>query len=540
MIGRAVLLTVAAVSASCAADLYPVADTVVNTGTNAPLPHARVNFYLSAAAKPVASAITGDDGRFQFQLPAGSYRVLAGTRNTWENYGARHPGDALGSAVIVGPGKDTASLVFRFFPPAAISGRVLDNSGEPARDALVQLIRSSVTGGRRSATVFAYHRTNDLGEYRFGRLPGDSLYFLAVTSEPWYTQAGLPGPSEAKVAAAYAPIYYPNTSDAFKAAPIALKQGEEARADFSLSTVSNATVTVRHNAPPGMKGTVTLTYDGVAGTFATQQTQQLLVGFQPPSQSGQDQPGQTQILQGVPPGHYTLRIVGTAGSSVLGASTAVDVNGSGVTADLALKPFPKVEGVVHLAPGASQKSAIVVSMRGELSGGVGTVTVQGDGSFKLPQATPGRFRITLGGRDGFLASEIEARGGSIKDGILEISEGSDVILSITASNESGDLRGFVVDGDRPLEGVLAVLAPAGGQKGELTVTPRAFQTESDGSFNFRSIPAGHYLLFAVDDSQLEYARPDVIAPYLPGAKEIEIRSRTSAEERIPLAPPPAR
>jgi hypothetical protein len=27
---------------------------------------------------------------------------------------------------------------------------------------------------------------------------------------------------------------------------------------------------------------------------------------------------------------------------------------------------------------------------------------------------------------------------------------------------------------------------------------------------------------------------------LPGAKEIEIRSRTSAEERIPLAPPPAR
>ena len=146
----------------------------------------------------------------------------------------------------------------------------------------MQLIRSSVTGGRRSAAVFAYQRTNDLGEYRFGRLPGDSLYFLAVTGEPWYNQSGSASP-DTTLAAAYAPVYYPNTSAASKAAPIALKQGEEARADFSLSTVSSASVTIRHNAPPGTRGTVTLTYEGVAGTTAIQQTQQLLAGFQRPA-----------------------------------------------------------------------------------------------------------------------------------------------------------------------------------------------------------------------------------------------------------------
>jgi hypothetical protein len=536
---RAVLIAAAAVFSCFGADLYPVAGMVLNAGTNSPLPHARVYFYRSTAAEPVASTITGDDGRFQFQLPAGSYDMRCGTRDTWENYGSRHPSNSVASAVVVGPGKDAASLVFRFFPPAAISGRVLDDSGEPVRDALVQLIRSSVTEGRRSAAVFAYERTNDLGEYRFGRLPGDTPYFLAVTGEPWYTQSSPADVPGTKVATAYAPIYYPDTGDASKAVSIPLKQGEEARADFRLTTVPNATITIRHDAPSGMKGTLTLGYDGVAGTTATQQSQQLLVFDRRLPREQQDPPAQTQILQSVPPGHYTVSIVGVAGGSALGASAAVDVNGSDVTVDLALKPPPKVEGTLHLAPGVVQSSAIGVSIRGEASGSIGRATVQSDGSFRFSALMPGRFRVSLGGTDGFFASQIEARGGTIRDGLLEVSEGSDVSLSVTASNATGEVRGFVVDGDRPLEGVLVVLAPAPAQKGELNRDARyhGYQTESDGSFNFRSIPAGRYLLFAVDNSQLEYARPDIVGPYLSRAREIDIGPRTVTEERIPLASP---
>jgi hypothetical protein len=88
----AFLLAIIAVSACAGADLYSVAGTVLNTGTNSPLARARVYLYRStAAAKPVASAITGDDGQFGFQLPAGSYVMRAGTRDTWENYGSRNP-----------------------------------------------------------------------------------------------------------------------------------------------------------------------------------------------------------------------------------------------------------------------------------------------------------------------------------------------------------------------------------------------------------------------------------------------------------------
>ncbi len=356
-INAARIALVAITASACAgADLYSVAGTVLNTGSNSPLPRARVYFYRSPAAKPVASAITGDDGRFSFRLSAGSYVMRAGTRDTWENYGSRNPSNSIASAVIVGPGKDTSGLVFRFFPPAAISGRVLDDAGEPVRGALVQLIRSSVIGGRRSATVFGYQRTDDLGEYRFGRLPGDTPYFLAVTGEPWYTQPENGDASGTKAAAAYAPMYYPNTPDASKAAPVALKQGEEARADFRLSTVPNATIRVLHHAPPGMRGTLALTYDGVAGVTATQQARQVFVFNRARPQGQQDLPPQTETLQSVPPGHYTLRMLGTADGNAFGASATIDLAGADVMTDLDLKPIPKVEGSVHLAPGPRKRA----------------------------------------------------------------------------------------------------------------------------------------------------------------------------------------
>jgi len=550
MMLRAIFVAAISITACSAADLFPVAGTIINTVTRSPLARAYVSFYDLNVAGPVARVITGENGRFQFQLPAGSYRMLAGTRDTWENYGSRTPGTTLGSAVIVGPGKDTANIVFRYFPPGAISGRIMDESGEPAPSVLVQLIRANVVNGVRAPAIYAFVRTDDLGEFRFGRLPGDVPYYLAVTGEPWYTQtsalAGLPGenqdPPGTHAGAAYAPVYYPDVADPAKATPIVVKPGEEARADFRLTTVLNGSITVRHDGPPGLRGTITLTYDGVAGTVATQQAQQLTVGFLPPVRAQQepaasDRAKQSQTLQGIPPGHYKLTVSGTLGGRVLMGTSPVDVNGSDVTVDLALKPPSKIEGVVHLVPGARPRGPILVSIRGEVSGSVATVAAKADGSFTFPAVQAGHFRFSLGGADGFFASQIEARGGTIDDNRLEVFEDRDVSLSVTASNEIGQLQGFVVDGDHPVEGALVVLYAAPGQGGTSGSEGRyrSFQTESDGSFDFHSVPAGRYILFAVEDSQLEYGRRDVVAPFLRDAKGIEISPRSSSEVRIPIS-----
>ncbi|HYA16368.1 MAG TPA: carboxypeptidase-like regulatory domain-containing protein [Bryobacteraceae bacterium] len=533
MIARVVFVAAATLTCSLAADLYPVSGTVLNVATDSPLQHARVYFYRSSASggKPVASAITGDNGRFQFQLPAGSYVMRAGTRDIQENYGARNPSNSIASAVIVGPDKETANLVFRFFPPAAIYGRVMDDAGEPAPNVLVQLIRMSVSGGRRTAATFAFERTNDLGEYRFGRLPGDTAYYLAVTGEPSNPQA----------TATFAPVYFPNVPDPAKATPIFVKAGEEALADFALTPAPGANVTVRHDAPQGTSGTISLTYKGVADTIAVQQSAQIVAFRMPARNAPADALTQEQVLNAVPPGHYTLAIYGSAGSTVYWASREIDVNGAPLEVDLPVKPVHGIKGTVHFPPDASQGSTSV-SIRGLGGGSAGTVAAARDGAFAFPSVTPGSFRVSIGGSAGYYATGMEAHGGSFHNGILDVPEGSDVELSITVSNETGGVHGFVTDKDRPVEGVFAILASTGDSGGVLGEDARArvYQTESDGSFDFRAIPAGHYLLFGTDNTQLEYSRPEVIAPYLAHAKPIEIRAQSSTDERIPLLPAPQR
>jgi hypothetical protein len=108
---------------------------------------------------------------------------------------------------------------------------------------------------------------------------------------------------------------------------------------------------------------------------------------------------------------------------------------------------------------------------------------------------------------------------------------------MVVSGETGRLQGFVMRGEKPAEGVLAVLAPA-----TETADPFAyygFQTESGGSFDDGDIPAGEYLLFATDDPRLEYTNPAATRPYLANAKRIRIQPRGSYSERIPLAERPA-
>ena len=234
-------LLLAGVVSSSAADLYRVAGTVINTQTGAALRNAEVYvFGEGSSSKPVGKLAMSDDGRFSFDLPQGSYMLRAGTRTIAQVYGSRNPDIPLGSAVIVGPGHDTASLTFRWYPPSAIFGKVVDASGEPVENALVQLVRSSVNVGGRISVTVRLIRTNDLGEYRCGYIPGGARYYVAVTGKPWYALDS-PFSSNEGHWEAFTPIYYPNTTDVSRAAPLTLNAGEEVRADFTLTATVEPT-----------------------------------------------------------------------------------------------------------------------------------------------------------------------------------------------------------------------------------------------------------------------------------------------------------
>ncbi len=524
----ALFLSVVSLSA---ADLYRVAGTVINAQTGAALPHAEVYAYAAGASKPAARLMTAD-GRFSFDLPQGSYALRAGTRTNAQVYGSRNPDEAFGSAVIVGPGHDTANLTFRWYPASAILGRIVDTSGEPVENALVQLVRSSVVGGRRITLTARWTRTNDLGEYRFGYIPGGARYYVAVTGKPWYS-ANNPLASAEERPEAFIPIYYPNTADVSRAAPLTLNSGEEVRADFTLTPTIGATVTVKHDAPGGTKGTLSLMSDGIAGNEGFQE-QEALVELPPGVPAAETSPPAfTQRFTGVPPGRYVVQVVGKNGTTDLGARKTIDVNGSDVTVELALHPFATVSGTVHFKnPGAKPPASMLETLVREGNTGTVGAAVRADGSFVFPSVPMGSYRPAIRAAAGIFTSGIEVTGARFHDGVLDLSEGDSATISVTASDESGGLSGFVMNGDQPLEAVLVVLAPAA--DAEKTASYRGYQTESDGSFDFKNIPAGRYLLFAVDDTALEYANPDVIRPWLASAKPVTIETHGTSSERISL------
>ncbi len=100
-------------------------------------------------------------------------------------------------------------------------------------------------------------------------------------------------------------------------------------------------------------------------------------------------------------------------------------------------------------------------------------------------------------------------------------------LSLQATT-TGSISGYVKSGDRPVAGVLAVLAPSTGTR------YRAFQTESDGSFDIRNVAAGRYMIFAVEDTLFEYTNPETVKPYLANATPVTIEAHRAATQDIVL------
>jgi hypothetical protein len=523
MTGAAVLIVAA--MACRAADAYRVAGVVVNAVTEAPLPRVTVSVLPTGTTTTVAEARTGEDGRFDFVLPAGKYDLRAGQRDLSVSYGRRSPSSALGTSVIVGPDQATTNLIFRWFPHASIAGRVLDQDGEPVEDAWVQLLHSIVVGGRRRVIPFALERTNDLGEYSFGPIHAGT-YYLAATGQPWYA-SNVERPldvSNPLAGQAYFPAYYPGTRDVEKAGPLVVQPGEEARADFRLALAQGANIAVElkgeHRAARVCR--LFLVSDGIAGA---KNPHDIVSGN-----------AELTVLHAVPPGRYTLHYICNT-PNVL-AQKQVNVGGSDLKVELVPRPPPSLSGSIYFRNGAARpKGSVVVTLEGvDDQRWIGTAS-RPDGSFSFAGLFPGRYRPTVRGTDGYFAAEVQAEGTSFQGGILDLKEGEIATLRVAASDEIGRLQGYVLSGDQPQEGAMVVLCPVK-ERGDVWQS-HGFQSDSDGSFDFERVPAGDYWLFAVTDPEFEYGNAEATRPYLSRAKAVRIEAQGLHTERIQLLTPPS-
>jgi len=504
-----------------AAESYRVAGTIVNSETGAPLTRAQIEVTKAGSSVAVTRQVTGTDGRFSFDLPQGKYDLHGGPRDTLEMYGRRAADNTVASAVITGPGQDTANLIFKWFPTGGISGKIVDENGEPVENALVQLVRSTVTVGQRVTNTFAWARSDDRGEYRFGRLVA-STYYLAVTGRPWYATAVGYATETNPSAVAFRPVYYPNSLDKRHAGSLRLKSGEEYRADFTLQTVLGGTLKITYENPQGLSGNVGLVMDGIGASDGFERQETILPG--------------SQIFSAVPTGHYLVHIVGTQNGAPVFVNQPVDVGGGDLQIKVSPLPAPDVTGTIQMKNATMRpRGTVVVRLLNISTRAISPAAMHSDGTFSFPRVTPGKYRILLAGADGYFASEIRVEGAEYRNGVVDLTAGSATVLHIVASDQTGRVEGFAMRNGQPAEGMLVLLAPQSDEPTALQA--HGFQTDSDGSFDYRDIPAGDYFLFAVADSQIEYADREAIRRYFAGATRVHLEAHGSVSERIETTTP---
>jgi hypothetical protein len=167
---------------------------------------------------PPQQTTTDQSGEYTFINPKpGEYRIQAQKAGYATEPPAR--GTPLPPTVTV-TGGDVSAPPIVLLLGGAISGRVLDLSGQPFTDGRVMALRRVGPRGLL-APVGASAQTNDLGEFRvFGLVPGD--YYIQVGPPP---AMGPPGVAQQARSTMVAPTYYPGTTDQSAAGSVTVSAG---------------------------------------------------------------------------------------------------------------------------------------------------------------------------------------------------------------------------------------------------------------------------------------------------------------------------
>jgi hypothetical protein len=388
-------------------------------------------------------------------------------------------------AVTIGPGP--ATLELHLVPLALISGRVVDELGDPVPNAEVDAMHYRYLGGKKQLRSTARAKTNDRGEYLIADLAPSRYYVRASDPEhdpPIIGDYTDRGPRRLQV---YAPAFYPGTRDPNRASMLSAGAGDELQ-HLDLQIHRESVYAIRGHMAPDTSVGLIRRFDEPAFAYATR--------------SGGN--GQFEIW-GVTPGAYA--VTGTR-QRALYAMRKVDILNDDVDGvDLTNPTAIAVNGTVQTG---GIKGLHVVLQSKEAAALDLNTPVQADGSFTV-NAQPDNYVVHVQGDGVWLKS--------MRLGDREVPDHRFVPgrfpgpLTLVASNETGAIRGSVRDANgQPAAGVSITLLP----DQSLPYWPDLAQvatTNGDGIFTLTRVIPGHYRLFALADAEAgapldtEFRRP---------------------------------
>lgn len=467
-------------------------------------------------------------------IEPGRYRLgvqRAGFVN--QQYGARGP-SSPGTVLTLSKSQKLKDLTFKLVPQAVITGRVLDEDGDPVPNVSVQVMRSGYFRGKKQWIPAGASTTNDLGEYRVHSLaPG--RYLLSAMYRPGgfmmeSTQGG--------AAETYAPTYYPSAASPDSASPVEVTAGAVLRGmDVRLQKTKTVQIRGRVLDPRTGKGarTAMINLQPKSDTFYMFAGRNM---SRPYNDKGEF------VMSNVTPGSYVVTAMISEDGKTMSARVPVGVGNSSLE-DITLQPAPGLEINGRVKIEGQEPDTKITNMRVFLqpktpmmfAPGPQGGQVKDDNTFTLTNVQPEIYDVrTFSTPDGGYVKSIRVGDADVIDSGLDITSSAPpgemtVVIAMSAGQITGTVQNDKLE---PAAGAAVVLIPEGKRR-ESDRWYQSTSTDQYGNYTLKNVAPGEYRLYAFDTVEFQaYMDPEWLKPFESKGEKVSIEENAKPSVQLKL------
>jgi hypothetical protein len=518
------------------AQTYRVAGIVVNDADGAPLGRTRVSLAEVKDRRKAESVVTGADGKFEFRgVPAGKFTLEGARRNFMISAYQGHEG--FSTAIVTGGGLETENLVLRVIPLGMIAGKVIDEAGEPLRDARVRLSMRRDRLGEDRILPRMFATTDDEGQYEFRDL-GPAEYFVSVAAKPWYavrpvweSQNGARTRTDTiapDLDVTYGRTYYNGATGQEGATPLVVTKGEHLTADLHLNPVPALTVIVKMQEDPGGQH---FFRPPMLRKMEMDTPEDVVAEMAPSGVAGE------MVISGLTPGRYLMSSPGSEGG-MLRQTGQVEITQDGQTLEpKASEGTSTVKLRVKTVRGEELRNDLSFSLRDEHRRTVAYAEMKGIAEAIFERVPAGRYAVLTHTSQPpqYTIGKMVIEGKEMEGHDIAVGEGATMEIDATVMAAIVSVEGVVHRKDgKTAGGAMVALVPKGMDPRTHPERIRWDQTDLDGSFMVGGILPGKYTLIAVQDAWgTAWLKDGVLEKYLAHGQELTIGELMTAPVTLP-------
>jgi hypothetical protein len=504
---------------------FRIAGRVVNARTGDVVGRCRVTIADAKNQRKMQSGITDDDGRFEFHVPAGKFS-LGGAKRGFISAGYNQH-DEYATAIVTGADLDTENLILRLAPNAVLTGRVLDEFGEPVRNAQIMVYRRQHFEGVERTSLFRNAMTDDQGRYEVTPLD-EGTYFVSAKASPWYAvhptsnaegAANSPAQVDASLDVVYPNTFYGDATEVEGATPIAVHGGDRVEADIHLNPV------------PALHLIFRVSEELNRGMILPQLEKQVFDGTEHEN-AGNIQsiaPGVVEMA-GIAPGRYSVRMPGSNGQwkepTEVNFESGGELDVSPGRSTSQIKLAVQIEGAATLP---AQLQIILRPIKGKMDYGQ---MVDAKGAADFSDVIAGTYDIlAASSSQRYSVVRIASEAGIISGHLLNVPAGASLTIALSLVGGSVTVEGFAKRDGKAVSGAMIVLVPKNAEADRDRF--RRDESDLDGSFSLSGVIPGSYTVIAIEDGwDLEWSTPAVLAQYLKRGQTIEVGNGPATAMRL--------